>query len=283
MLPPLLPSHFVYKRELGKGGFARVVEARDIRVGGPKSTVAIKMIPAAVLRSTPYGKYVIQEVCIHGAARSRNVVRVREVYETADHIGVVMDRMKGGDLLQYANRNFFEKGRTMPEYLARWFFQQLIFAVRHIHEDLKASHRDIKLENILLDEPDELDPNSQFPTAFLSDFGFAQFNDVEAKSIVGTFAYLAPEVRHQVKERTGYDGRMADVYSCGVCLHAMIFAEFPDRSRDIQTSMRANRKTKPSEGCLSLLGRLLEPDPRVRIKLRDIWSHPWFRTDCIVD
>lgn len=48
VLPPLLPSHFVYTSELGSGGFARVVEARDTRIVDQKSTVAIKMIPTTV-------------------------------------------------------------------------------------------------------------------------------------------------------------------------------------------------------------------------------------------
>jgi serine/threonine-protein kinase SRK2 len=100
---------------------------------------------------------------------------------------------------------------------ARYFFQQLISGVSYCHS-MQVCHRDLKLENTLLD-------GSDAPRLKICDFGYSKSSVLHSqpKSTVGTPAYIAPEVLLK-KE---YDGKIADVWSCGVTLYVMVVGAYP--------------------------------------------------------
>nr|CAD1838751.1 unnamed protein product [Ananas comosus var. bracteatus] len=101
---------------------------------------------------------------------------------------------------------------------ARYFFQQLISGVSYCHF-MQICHRDLKLENTLLD-------GSPAPRVKICDFGYSKSSLLQsmAKSAVGTPAYIAPEVLFGPGE---YDGKQADVWSCGVTLYVMLVGAYP--------------------------------------------------------
>ncbi|KAL2647987.1 hypothetical protein AAZV13_05G148400 [Glycine max] len=100
---------------------------------------------------------------------------------------------------------------------ARYFFQQLISGVSYCHS-MEICHRDLKLENTLLD-------GSSAPRLKICDFGYSKSSVLHSqpKSTVGTPAYIAPEVL----SRREYDGKVADVWSCGVTLYVMLVGAYP--------------------------------------------------------
>ena len=79
----------------------------------------------------------------------------------------------------------------------------------------KVAHRDLKLENILIDN----DLNLK-----VADFGFATYKHFsKLKSYRGTKTYMAPEI----KEGKTYDGRQIDIFSVGVILFIIVLGIFP--------------------------------------------------------
>jgi serine/threonine-protein kinase SRK2 len=126
-------------------------------------------------------------------------VRFKEVFLTATHLGIVMEYAAGGELFDRIVR----AGR-FSEDEARFFFQQLVCGVRCCHAE-GVCHRDLKLENTLLD-------GRPAPRLKICDFGYSKsaLFDSQPKSTVGTPAYIAPEVL----SRKQYDGEVADVWSC---------------------------------------------------------------------
>lgn len=76
------------------------------------------------------------------------------------------------------------------------------------------AHRDIKLENMLVNEKYQLK---------FADFGFASFSQEKLTDQKGTPIYIAPEI----VENRPYDGEKVDVFSTGVCLFAMISGRYP--------------------------------------------------------
>jgi len=78
--------------------------------------------------------------------RHANVIRLLEVFESPKHLLMVMEYAGGGDLLQ-----FVKKRRRLDESEARRIFKQVIFGIAHCH-CRSVLHRDIKLDNILLDK-----------------------------------------------------------------------------------------------------------------------------------
>ena len=96
----------------------------------------------------------------------------------------------------------------------RYFMQQLVDVVSYMHSK-NVVHRDLKLENIMVDEKLNL---------VLGDFGFATFKNVNnLKSYRGTKTYMAPEI----KQGKRYDGKQTDIFSLGVVLFIIVQCLFP--------------------------------------------------------
>uniref|UniRef100_A0A0E0P1Q2 non-specific serine/threonine protein kinase n=1 Tax=Oryza rufipogon TaxID=4529 RepID=A0A0E0P1Q2_ORYRU len=161
---------------------------------------------------------------------------------------------------------------------ARYFFQQLISGVSYCHS-MQVCHRDLKLENTLLD-------GSPAPRLKICDFGYSKSSVLHSqpKSTVGTPAYIAPEVLLK-KE---YDGKTADVWSCGVTLYVMVVGAYPfedpeepknfrktiQRILNVQYSIPENVDISPE--CRHLISRIFVGDPSLRITIPEIRSHGWF-------
>lgn len=113
-----------------------------------------------------------------------------------------------------------------------------------------------------------------------------------AKSQVGTLSYMAPEVIRS--SNNTYDAKIADVWSCGVVLYVILYGSYPFDFPDEQHTSEAHRARKMLERMegeaynlnpnvavsadgLSLLKRLLCPQPGTRITVDEIIGHPWFQ------
>ncbi|XP_071906550.1 serine/threonine-protein kinase SRK2A-like isoform X3 [Coffea arabica] len=130
---------------------------------------------------------------------------------TPTHLAIVMEYAAGGELLaKICSAGAFNEDE------ARFFFQQLISGVSYCHS-MEICHRDLKLENTLLD-------GSPTPRLKICDFGYSKSGLLRSqpKSAIGTPAYIAPEVL----SRKEYDGKIADVWSCGVTLYVTLVGAY---------------------------------------------------------
>jgi serine/threonine protein kinase len=93
---------------------------------------------------------------------------------------------------------------------AQKFFRELVSAVEHLHVN-NVVHRDIKLENIFLDE--------HFSVR-LGDFGLAQEISTKLLNVCGSLDFIAPEMTERQSEH--YDGKAADIYAMGICLFMLL-------------------------------------------------------------
>ncbi|MBA0860889.1 hypothetical protein Goshw_022234 [Gossypium schwendimanii] len=163
---------------------------------------------------------------------------------------------------------------------ARFFFQQLISGVSYCHA-MQVCHRDLKLENTLLD-------GSPAPRLKICDFGYSKSSVLHSqpKSTVGTPAYIAPEVL--LKPESQYDGKTADVWSCGVTLFVMLVGAYPfedpDEPKDIRRTIQRIINVQysipdfvqVSPECRHLISRIFVADPTARITIPEIKNHAWF-------
>ena len=102
----------------------------------------------------------------------------------------------------------------MGEDAGRFFANQMLDAMEYMHSN-RVVHRDLKLENILIDDNLNLK---------LADFGFACYKNIDClKSYRGTFTYMAPEI----KEGKQYNGMQADIFSFAVILFIIVQGIFP--------------------------------------------------------
>nr|AGT16857.1 serine kinase [Saccharum hybrid cultivar R570]AGT17369.1 SNF1-type serine-threonine protein kinase [Saccharum hybrid cultivar R570]ATG86224.1 sucrose non-fermenting 1-related protein kinase 2.4 [Saccharum hybrid cultivar GT21] len=253
-------------RDIGSGNFgvARLMRNRETR-----ELVAVKCIE----RGHRIDENVYREIINHRSLRHPNIIRFKEVILTPTHLMIVMEFAAGGELFD----RICDRGR-FSEDEARYFFQQLICGVSYCHY-MQICHRDLKLENVLLD-------GSPAPRLKICDFGYSKSSVLHSrpKSAVGTPAYIAPEVL----SRREYDGKLADVWSCGVTLYIMLVGAYPFEDPDdpknirktIQQIMQVQYKIPDyvhiSTECQQLLARIFVANPMRRIIMKEIKSHPWF-------
>ncbi|CAN6584084.1 unnamed protein product [Malus baccata var. baccata] len=199
-------------------------------------------------------EHVQREIMNHRSLKHPNIVRFKEVLLTPTHLAIVMEYAAGGELF----------GR--------------ICSAGRFSEDEQICHRDLKLENTLLD-------GSPAPRVKICDFGYSKsLLHSQPKSTVGTPAYIAPEVLSKKQ----YDGKIADVWSCGVTLYVMMVGAYPFEDPE---DPRNFRKTigrilsvqyavpdyvRISIECRHLVSRIFVENPEKRITIPEIKNHPWF-------
>ncbi|KAM7264008.1 hypothetical protein ACFE04_001691 [Oxalis oulophora] len=259
-------DRYDFVRDIGSGNFGI---ARLMRDKFSKDLVAVKYIE----RGDKIDENVQREIINHRSLRHPNIVRFKEVILTPTHLAIAMEYASGGELFE----RICNAGR-FSEDEARFFFQQLISGVSYCHA-MQVCHRDLKLENTLLD-------GSPAPRLKICDFGYSKSSVLHSqpKSTVGTPAYIAPEVLMK-KE---YDGKIADVWSCGVTLFVMLAGSYPfedpDEPKDFRKTIQrilAVQYTFPdniviSPECHHLISRIFVADPTARISIPEIKNHPWF-------
>ncbi|CAA7027832.1 unnamed protein product [Microthlaspi erraticum] len=253
-------------KDLGFGNFGL---ARLMRNKQTNELVAVKFID----RGYKIDENVAREIINHRSLNHPNIIRFKEVVLTPTHLGIVMEYAAGGELFE----RILNAGR-FSEAEARYFFQQLICGVHYLHA-MQICHRDLKLENTLLD-------GSPAPRLKICDFGYSKSSILHSnpKSTVGTPAYIAPEVFC----RSEYDGKSVDVWSCGVALYVMLVGAYPFEDpkdpknfrKTVQKIMGVKYKIPGyvhiSEDCKKLLSRIFVANPLQRSTLKEIRSHPWF-------
>ncbi|KAL1144375.1 hypothetical protein V6Z11_A11G227100 [Gossypium hirsutum] len=246
-------------KDIGSGNFGVAKLVRDKRTG---ELYAVKYIE----RGPKIDEHVQREIMNHRSLKHPNIIKFKEVLLTPTHLAIVMEYAAGGELFE----RICNAGR-FGEDEARFFFQQLISG--------KICHRDLKLENTLLD-------GSSTPRLKICDFGYSKSSVLHSqpKSTVGTPAYIAPEVLSK-KE---YDGKIADVWSCGVTLYVMLVGAYPFEDpqdprnfrKTIQRILSVHYSipdyVRLSKDCRHLLSRIFVADPEKRITIPEIKQHPWF-------
>jgi serine/threonine protein kinase len=250
-------------RQIGNGAFGKVNLAVHRLTG---IQVAIKTIERNFIRDEKTRRKIFQEVFIMKKIRHRNVIRLLEVFECNKNVMIVLEYAGGGDLL-----HILKSRGKLSEEEGKGIFFQVVEAVKSVHKS-GVIHRDIKLDNILL--------NSDYTEIKLCDFGVSRFAKQGERYTeqCGTPAYLAPEII----ANEGYEPFYVDIWSMGVLLYAMISASVPFKAKtlaDLQKLILLGKYETPgyfSKELTDFIGLMLNPVPALRISLEEMQSHPWF-------
>ncbi|XP_067838342.1 maternal embryonic leucine zipper kinase [Heptranchias perlo] len=266
-----LLKHYELQETIGAGGFAKVKLACHILT---REKVAVKIMDKESL-GTDLPR-VQTEIEAMKNLSHQHICRLYHVIETAQKIFIILEYCPGGELFDY----IIAKDRLSDEE-ARIFFRQIVSAVAYVHSQGYA-HRDLKPENLLIDEDHNLK---------LIDFGLCAKPkgglDYQLTTCCGSPAYAAPELI----QGKAYIGSEADIWSMGVLLYALLCGFLPFDDDNVMTLYRKIMRGKYnipkwlSPTSVLVLNQMLQVDPKKRITVKHLLSHPWLMQDysCPVD
>ncbi|XP_074957166.1 hormonally up-regulated neu tumor-associated kinase isoform X4 [Phalacrocorax aristotelis] len=260
-------GNYLIGRKLGEGSFAKVREGLHVLTG---EKVAVKVIDKKRAKKDTYvTKNLRREGQIQQMIRHPNIAQLLDILETENSYYLVMELCPGGNLMH----KIYEKKR-LEEHEARKYIRQLILAVEHLHR-AGVVHRDLKIENLLLDEDNNIK---------LIDFGLSNCAGILGYSDpfstqCGSPAYAAPELLARKKY-----GPKIDVWSIGVNMYAMLTGTLPFTVEPF--SLRAlyqkmvDKEMNPfptqlSTAAINFLRSLLEPDPAKRPNIQQALANRW--------
>ncbi|XP_041363071.1 CBL-interacting protein kinase 15-like [Gigantopelta aegis] len=253
---------YTFGATIGDGLYSKVKRAYCRQLN---REVAIKIIQKKKLPQEVHDKFLPREIALLQKLRHASLIVLHEVYDTATTLYLMMELAQNGDLLEYVNHV-----GALVEVDTRRIMHQLLDVVSYLHANL-VYHRDIKLENILLDE---------FYNIRLSDFGFARYNPTHEllDTFCGSYAYAAPEVLNGEE----YDGAQVDVWSMGVCMYAMLNGRLPFRDDDIDVLRLAQHEKVKFHKYVckdgrDLLREFLNVIPNRRITIPAVRRSLWMR------
>jgi len=259
---------------LGSGGYGTVVRAKEKQTGEVMAAKVIShrhMPPSTIQREVSF-----MQRCDH-----RNVIALHEYVEAEAESYLFMELATKGELFAHVVDN-----GNLSEVKGLFFFAQIMAAVEYLHSR-GIAHRDLKLENVLIDGAD---------VCKVCDFGLAhQYSEDEKRPLLrdvcGSKSYAAPEV---LAER-GYDGFAADVWSCGICLFGMLAGFFPldgaqptdwrfvqvcqavAQGRSLTRTVFGfySRPCVLSDHATDLIDGMLSLSPSTRFSVADVLRHAW--------
>ena len=253
---------FVGLNEIGTGSFSDIFSAIHVKTN---TEVALKV---SIITNYEEINLMDQEIKINKTLNHPFICKFFTEFDT-EHLRVLsMELIDGVSALEYVNRKC---GLTIPE--VQNIFSQLLIAIEYLHNEAHITHRDLKLENIMIDSHDHIR---------LIDFGFSSQNSMMS-TCCGSIPYCAPEVLAGNKY-----SKEADIWSMGIVLFALAHGHLPFFHTNMKTLISLILNSDiiyPAEFddvLCDLLSKMLEKDPTKRISLEEIKNHPFIKNEKIL-
>ncbi|KDO30139.1 CAMK/CAMKL/MARK protein kinase [Saprolegnia parasitica CBS 223.65] len=249
---------------IGSGTFGKVRLATH---KASNQVVAIKSYERSRARDAHQWKRIQYEARVMERLDHPCIIRLFEAIEDPSTLHLVMEHVPSDvtSLCEYVKQQ-----RRLIEADAGPLFAQVLSALVYMH-DRHWVHRDVKLENVLLDK---------HGLVKLVDFGFSALQTAKPfQTFCGTPCYMAPEI----VLRKSYWGPPVDVWSLGILLYAMLAGFFPFRARNYNDLYRKilrgvyEMPSMLSADAQELLRGMLDADPTKRLTIMDVRAHPWVR------
>ena len=301
--PSTTINFYKYGRLIGQGAFGKVNIGLNVLSG---RVVAIKSFNKDKLTiNSENMKKIMYETNLMQKLNHPNITKILEMFEDDKYILIIMEYINGGNLF-----SFVKKRRKLSEKIAKFLFRQIILGIKHIHSK-NIVHRDIKLENILIDLNNRVK---------ICDFGIGVILHSEDELLYdqcGTPMYMAPEIILCSKKK-GYKGFPVDIWSSGIALYIMLSGTLPfnikNKSKKEQKNMKNSENSengendeenddisvsnnnnyelqysiinknpkkieKISDEARDILRGLLNKDPDKRLTIDEILNHPWLKSE----
>ena len=257
----------ISKKVLGEGEFCSVKYGINIET---KQNIAIKIINKKNLDSNKL-ESLMNELYIMKICKYPYIIKLYDIYETNNHIYIVMELCENGKLFYFGEDNY-----KLLEDLSKKIAYKLLLSLNFIHS-LGIIHRDIKLGNILFFDESKINIR-------LIDFGLSKILGPNEKSTdcCGTVGYAAPEILEEIPY-----SKSVDFWGVGIVIYYLLcgYLPFYDNNSDevlrkiveVPISFKENIWKYISIEAKDFVAGLLEKNPAKRLNIEQILKHPWIK------
>ena len=282
----MIVDNLTLEKCLGKGAFGEVYLTS--RKGDDKKKYATKKIDREEVEKGEGIKYLKNEIIILQYLRHPNIVRFEEVKKTKKHYYIVMEFCNGGELSKALEKYIEKYGKPFSEEIVQHLMRQIIDAFKFMHER-KIIHRDVKLDNILLNyetEEDKKNLNLMKAQVKIIDFGFSCKIDKSGLQFtaLGSPINMDPLILKKLnssskKERQlGYNQK-ADIWSLGTICYEMLIGKSAFDADDMEDLVNKiengsyNVPTNLSHEVVSFLNGMLQYEGNNRLTADQLSRH----------
>jgi len=255
-------TDYLIGEQIGQGAYSIVKEAVYL----PKNKqVALKIYDKQKFDEPRKKRRLLQEIDIMNKLNHKNIIKLYEVVETQNHYYLVLELVKGKSLHQLIRG---KDAKKLSENEVKNYFKQIISAIKYCHS-MNISHRDIKLENILLDTTNQIK---------IIDFGFSMKSSEKLHNFSGTPSYMSPEI---IMRKDHY-GQFSDIWALGILLYVMICGVYPYKGKnekELFEKIKQGELNFPeniSENAKSLITKCLNPAAEKRPTAEEILMNEKF-------
>jgi len=277
-------GNLILEKCIGKGQFGEVFRTC---INGVNKYFATKRYERKKIQNTPQMKYLENEISILNKLKHPNIIKLYDLKKTKKHYYLVTEYCNGGELTKALENYQYKYGRPFPEDLVQYFMRQIISAFKYIHNQ-GIMHRDIKLENILLNYNNENDKNNfnlYKAQIKIIDFGFAcQIDKYSLKyTAVGNPMNMDPLILRKYNNDSkarflGYDQK-ADIWSLGAICYQLLIGRAVFDANGITNLINAIESGKYkvptylSKEVVSFLNGMLQYDADARLDINQLSNH----------
>ena len=281
----MLLDQYTLEKSLGKGAYGEVYLTT---IKGDSKLIATKKLDKDFCENPTTKKYIVNEINILKMLNHPNIVKFVDLKKTINHYYIMMEYCNGGELHK-ALEKYIEKNRKpFPQEIVQHFMKQIIDAFKYIHSK-DIMHRDIKLENILLNydtNEDKQTENLMKANIKIIDFGFAAKIEKDGLkyTTLGSPINMDPLILKELQKRgkktqkLGYD-KKADIWSIGTICYEMAIGKYvfdADKLDELIKKIDKGEYTVPtnlSKELISFINGMLQYDPERRLNIEQLSKH----------
>ena len=275
---------------LGKGAFGEVYLTSK---QGTNQKYATKKIDKKFTQNPRAKRYLDNEINILKEIEHPNIIKLIEVHETTQYIYLVMELCNGGGLSDCLEDHMKKNKKPFSEEIVQYLMRQIVSGLNYLHKK-NILHRDIKLDNILVNfdnEEDRKNRNMMKAKVKIIDFGFARHLEPSqlAYSTLGSPINMDPGIlrklnRMEHSKEYGYDQK-ADIWSLGTICYEMLIGKNTfnaENMRELISKVERGNYFLPttiSKEAVSFLNGMLQYDLKKRLSAEQLYHHNFLTKD----
>ena len=285
----MILDQYILEKSLGKGAYGEVYLTK---IKGDSKLIATKKLDKDFCENETTKKYIINEINILKLLNHPNIVKFIDLKRTQNHYYIMMEYCNGGELSKVLGKYTEKNGKPFPPEIVQHLMKQIIDAFKYIHgKDIM--HRDIKLENILLNYDNNEDKESQNlmkANVKIIDFGFAaKIDKNELKyTTLGSPINMDPLILSELRKRgkktqkLGYD-KKADIWSIGTICYEMAIGKNAfdaEKLDELIEKVEKGEYTVPTnlpKELISFINGMLQYDSDKRLNIEQLSNHSFLK------